>query len=99
MRQSVASATAVTHSIDAPCKSDIVIPTETAQPCHLAEMDHYGELGTGFLWCHTHGRVVGTVDRPLSYYHRPDTLEADAERPRRATRFKRAEDEGPEFDF
>lgn len=29
--------------------------------CKVAEMTHYDQPGTGFLWCSEHGHVVGAV--------------------------------------
>lgn len=43
-------------------------PTERVadpdEPCRFEEMTHFGERGTGFVWCSTHGTVPGTISYP-----------------------------------
>ncbi len=52
----VTGASNTTWLIDQFCNEDT--------PCQIVEMDHYGQLGTGFLWCRAHGNVVGIVSDP-----------------------------------
>lgn len=34
------------------------------EPCRIEELTHFGEPGTGFLWCATHGAPAGFVAYP-----------------------------------
>lgn len=41
----------------------VSVPCDQSEggPCAFREMDHYGQPGTGYVWCGTHGHVAGTI--------------------------------------